>query len=260
MIPKRIHYCWFGRNPKPKLAEKCIKSWKKYCPDYEILEWNEDNFDLSQAPQYVRQAYEAKKWAFVTDYVRLKVLCQYGGIYMDTDVEVIKPLDSFLVHRAFSGFENEKEIPTGIMAAEKNFPMFQKLLEFYDDAQFYNPDGSMNLTTNVATITKLCLDLGLQQNDTYQELDGFVLYPHDVFCPVSYLTGQLHKTPNTHTIHWFSGSWHSEEEKKQNEKDKRWQRRYDLMFAISRLPNKIGTAVFGEKLYVKIRTFLKGHE
>ena len=93
MIPKIIHYCWFGRNPKPKLALKCIKSWKKYCPDYEIIEWNEDSFDIESAPLYVRQAYEAKKWAFVTDYVRLYAMTKFGGIYMDTDVEVIKPLD-----------------------------------------------------------------------------------------------------------------------------------------------------------------------
>ena len=119
MIPKTIHYCWFGGNPLPKLAKKCIKSWKKYCPDFEIIEWNEANFDISSAPLYVRQAYEAKKWAFVTDYVRLYALTSYGGIYMDTDVEVIKPLDFFLNHDAFSGFESEKSIPTGIMASKK---------------------------------------------------------------------------------------------------------------------------------------------
>ena len=91
-VPKIIHYCWFGGNPKPKLAEKCIKSWKKFCPDYQIIEWNEENFDVSAAPEYVCQAYAAKRWAFVTDYVRLKAMTEMGGIYMDTDVELVKPL------------------------------------------------------------------------------------------------------------------------------------------------------------------------
>ena len=105
-IPKIIHYCWFGGGPKPKLAQKCIASWKKYCPDFEILEWNEGNFDVSTAPLYVRQAYEAGRWAFVTDYVRLKALTELGGVYMDTDVEVVKPLEPFLQQEAFAGFEH----------------------------------------------------------------------------------------------------------------------------------------------------------
>ena len=111
MIPKIIHYCWFGGKPLPELAQKCIASWKKYCPDYEIKEWNESNFNLNSC-DYVREAYEAKKWAFITDYVRLYAMVTEGGIYMDTDVEVIKPLDPFLKHKAFSGFEDEVSIPT----------------------------------------------------------------------------------------------------------------------------------------------------
>ena len=117
-IPKIIHYCWFGGNPKPPLAEKCIKSWKKHCPDYEILEWNEDNFDVASAPKYVQQAYEARRWAFVTDFVRLKALTEMGGVYMDTDVEVIKPLDPYLKHQAFAGFEYIDRVQTGLLACE----------------------------------------------------------------------------------------------------------------------------------------------
>ena len=111
MIPKKIHYCWFGRNPLPPLALKCIASWKEYCPDYEIKEWNEDNFDLN-CNAYVREAYEARKWAFITDYVRLYALVNEGGIYMDTDVEVLKPLDDLLCYDAVSGFESQTQIPT----------------------------------------------------------------------------------------------------------------------------------------------------
>ena len=259
-IPKIIHYCWFGGNPLPPLAKKCIRSWKKFCPDYKLMQWNEENFDLSRAPLYVRQAYEAKKWAFVTDYVRLYAMTQFGGIYMDTDVEVIRPLDRFLSHRAFSGFEDEVNIPTGIMACEKNFPMFEKLLAYYDTASFYHPDGSMNLTTNVTIITELCLQHGLQQNNTYQVIEGFALYPKDVFCPVSYATMELEKTENTHTIHWFSGSWHTAQQKKEKKKYDAYLRREQMKYRLSRLPNKIGMAVFGEKRYVKIRRFLKGHD
>lgn len=207
MIPKTIHYCWFGRNPLPKLAKKCIRSWKRYCRGYEIIEWNEDNFDISAAPLYVRQAYEAKKWAFVTDYVRLYAMVNYGGIYMDTDVEVVKPLDQFLSHQAFSGFEDATNIPTGIMACEKGFPLFDQLLHYYDDIPFLKPDGSCDLTTNVLIITDLCVKKGLLQNNSFQVVEGFALYPNDVFCPRNLSTGEVERTENTATIHWFSASW-----------------------------------------------------
>ena len=127
MIPKIIHYCWFGYGPKPKLAEKCIRSWKKYCPDYQIIEWNENNFDISACPLYVRQAYEARKWAFVTDYVRLKVIYENGGIYMDTDVELKKNLDNLLPYNAYFGFENYWVIATGLgFGALRDFPYLWK--------------------------------------------------------------------------------------------------------------------------------------
>ena len=214
MIPKKIHYCWFGRNPKPKLAEKCIKSWRKFCPDYEIVEWNEDNFDVDTAPPYVRQAYEAGKWAFVSDFVRLRAMTEHGGIYMDTDVELVKPLDGFLKHRAFAGFETAESISTGMMACEKGFPLFLDFLRYYDGAVFRNPDGTLNVTTNVQTVTGICLKRGLVQNGKYQEVDGLAIYPSDVFSPVSFETGKLQRTRKTAAIHWFSGSWYTEEERK----------------------------------------------
>ena len=161
MIPKIIHYCWFGGNPLPKSAEKCIKSWKKYCPDYEIIEWNESNFDIN-SNQYVREAYENKKYAFVTDYVRLYAMYNYGGIYMDTDVEVLKPLDCFLDNHAFSGFESSGYIPTGLMASEKEFPLFRELLKYYGNRAFVNPDGSFDTTTNtlvMVIIIAIAIDL-----------------------------------------------------------------------------------------------------
>ena len=151
MIPKIIHYCWVGRNPLPDDVRHYIESWKKYCPDYKIIEWNEDNFDIF-FNQYAREAYNAKKWAFVSDYIRLSVLNTYGGIYMDTDVEVVKNLDEFLSNKAFSGFESNKYIPTGIMGAEKGNAWIQYLLSYYDNRSFYLDDGTPDLTTNTVTI------------------------------------------------------------------------------------------------------------
>ena len=256
MIPKTIHYCWFGRNPKPALAEKCFKSWKKHCPDYEIIEWNEDNFDISSAPLYVQQAYEAKKWAFVTDYVRLWAMTRFGGVYMDTDVELVGPIDAFLGNEAFSGFEDQTRIPTGIMASRKGFPLFEELLRFYETAQFYHSDGTMNTTTNVATITDACLKHGLQQNGSFQVVNGFALYPRDYFCPLDYATGAMYKTENTAAIHWFSGSWHSEYQKKQRKKDL-WSYR---VYKMTRPLNRLGKWILGETGYNKIRDFITGEK
>ncbi len=206
MIPKIIHYCWFGGNPKPKLVQKCIKSWQKYCPDYEIIEWNENNFDIN-SNQYVKEAHQMKKWAFITDYVRLWVLYTYGGIYMDTDVEVIKPLDMFLHEKAFSGFEDETHIPTGIIASEKNSPIIKELLGYYDNTPFILKDGSLNTQTNVATITNLMTQRGFIPNNTYQCIDGFAFYPKDYFCPREFLSEKTDLTENTATIHYFNASW-----------------------------------------------------
>lgn len=260
-IPKTIHYCWFGRNPKPKLAEKCIKSWKKKCPDYQIIEWNEDNFDISNSPLYVRQAYDAKKWAFVSDYVRLWAMTEYGGIYMDTDVQVLRPLDPFLAHQAFSGFEDDTHISTCIMACEKGFPLFQEFLSYYDDAEFIRSDGSLNYQTNVVTLTNECVRRGLQQNNTFQIIDGFALYPKDYFCPISYETERLKKTRNTATIHWFAASWHSEEErKKHNAEIKKYlqaerKQRFDKFI---HTPNRILMALVGKEKYQQFKKKMRG--
>lgn len=206
MIPKKIHYCWFGRGQLPDLAIKCIESWKKYCPDYEIIEWNEDNFDVNCC-EYVKEAYENRKFAFVSDYVRLYAMYTQGGIYMDTDVEVVKSLDVFLLHQGFSGFESDTQIPTGIMACEKDFPLFKDLLSYYDDRHFVNEDGTLDLTTNVVSITNLLSEKGFIPNGQYQVVDGFALYPRDYFCPLEDSTGKMFKSKNTSTIHWFNKSW-----------------------------------------------------
>lgn len=206
MIPKVIHYCWFGKNSLSNMAIKCIESWKKYCPDYVIKEWNEDTFDI-ESVTYVKQAYENRKWAFVSDYVRLYALVNEGGIYMDTDVELIKSLDMFLDLEAFSGFESTGNIPTGLMAAERGQSLFEELLHDYDNESFIKEDGTLDMTTNVQRITKTCLKYHLKLDNSLQTINGFTLYPMDYFCPKDTVTKKLTITNNTAAIHHFDGSW-----------------------------------------------------
>ena len=207
MIPKVIHYCWFGRGPKNELAVKCIESWKKYLPDYELKEWNEDNFDVNLYP-YAKEALENRKFAFVTDVVRLYALYTEGGVYMDTDVEVLKSYDSFLHHTMFSGFETNGYVPTGMMAAEKGSVWAKELLDGYNDRRFVLEDGSFDLTTNTTVITDYMKEKGLKLNNTYQDLEGLcTMYPSEYFCPKDHRTGVIYCTNNTVCIHHFAGSW-----------------------------------------------------
>ena len=159
MIPKIIHYCWFGRGEKPSQAQMCIESWKKILPEYQLKEWNEDNFDINQN-RYVREAYENRKFAFVTDYVRLYALYNEGGVYMDTDVEVLGSYDPFLHHHAFSGFETDGNVPTGMMAAEKGSLWAKDLLDQYADRVFVQLKSIYYMTTNTTVITNDMFDNG----------------------------------------------------------------------------------------------------
>ena len=204
MIPKKIHYCWFGGNPLPELARKCIASWRKYLPEYEIKEWNETTFDI-HSNAYVEEAYEARTYAFVTDYVRLYALYHEGGVYMDTDVEVLKPLDDLLGYEAVSGFEAPSQIQTGLMASRAGHPFIKELLADYDNIHFKRADGTLDMTTNVRRITDHCLRYGLQLNNKQQTVNGFTLLPKDYLCPIQF--GHCFLTANTLCIHHFAGSW-----------------------------------------------------
>ena len=228
MIPKVIHYCWFGGNPLSELAEKCIESWKKYCPDYEIKEWNEKNFDINCCA-YVREAYDAGKWAFVSDVARLYALVNEGGIYMDTDVEVIRPLDSLIQYHAVSGFETDTAIPTGLMACEKDNSMFKELLDEYETIHFKLSDGTLDTKTNVVRITNACLKYGIVLNNTKQTINTFTLLPKDYLCPKDHVTGAVHLTDNTLTIHHFNGSWLTDKEKYQAELTKKICKRFRFL-------------------------------
>ena len=207
MIPKIIHYCWFGRGEKNALAIKCIESWEKVLPDYELKEWNEDNFDVNLYP-YAKEALENRKFAFVTDVVRLYALYHEGGVYMDTDVEVLKTYDPFLHHHMFSGFETNWTVPTGMMAAEKGSIWAKELLDGYNDRKFVMEDGSFDMRTNTEVITEYMKNKGLILNNTYQDIPELcTMYPSEYFCPKDHGTGQIHCTKKTVCIHHFAGSW-----------------------------------------------------
>lgn len=213
MIPKVIHYCWFGRNPLPKSAQKCIASWRKFFPDYEIKEWNEDNFDVNIIP-YTQQAYVAKKYAFVSDYARFWILYNYGGLYFDTDVEVIKPMDDIIERGPFMGIEvpgKGLRVPKvapglGLGVAPRN-GLYMTLLNEYAKLNFLNEDGSLNQKTIVSYTTDVLTEQGLQPIDDIQEVAGIWIYPADFFNPLDSLTGRLKTTENTRSIHWYMNSW-----------------------------------------------------
>lgn len=207
-IPKVIHYAWFGKGKMSATALKCISSWKRLLSDYEIIEWNEDNFQMDMYT-YAKEAYDAKKYAYVADVVRLHVLYEYGGVYMDSDVEVIKTINPFLELHGFSGFQSEKEIPTGIIAAEKGNQWIKDQLDYYNENHFNIDDVNIRKITNVDIITNISLKKhGLVLNNKEQELKyGMRMYPLDYFCAKSAETGVVYKTNNTYTIHHFNGSW-----------------------------------------------------
>lgn len=220
---KKIHYCWFGGNPLPELALKCIASWQKYCPDYEIIEWNESNFDVNCC-DYVREAYKAKKWAFVSDYARFKILYENGGLYFDTDVEVIKPLDTIISKGAFMGREQETiaSVAPGLglgvnpglgLGVNPGLALYKELLEAYHLRHFINHDGTYNLKTIVDYTSEILVKHGLRNSNEVQYIAGVYVYPKEYFCPMDYATGKLKITENTFTIHHYSASWHNEKEK-----------------------------------------------
>lgn len=203
MIPKKIHYCWFGRGEKPKSVKKCIASWKKYCPDYEIIEWNEDNFDVSMNG-YTRMCYEEKKYAFLSDYVRLLVVAQHGGVYFDTDVEVIKPIDDLLKHSAYFGFEDDSHVNTGVgFGSVAQGKLVLAMLEEYEPLL----SGKNGVVGCPNLNTQALVGLGLRLDGSYQTIGDSAVYPAEWFNPYDDPTGRLKKTKNTYSIHWYSKSW-----------------------------------------------------
>ena len=232
MIPKIIHYCWFGHNPLPESAQKCIASWRKFFPDYEIWQWSEapidhnDNHNLNclydklmgfdvNSIQYTREAYEAKKYAFVSDYARFWILYKYGGLYFDTDVEVIKSFDDIVERGAFMGAElltedGTPKVNPGLgLGVEKGDKVIKALLDRYACFWFKNDDGSFNLKTIVDYTTETLLDFGMVSSKNIQQVEAWTIYPVEYFNPFDDLTGKLNCTKHTRSIHWYSKTWYA---------------------------------------------------
>ncbi|MEE0691749.1 MAG: glycosyltransferase [Lachnospiraceae bacterium] len=249
-IPKKIHYCWFGNADKPDTVKRCIASWKKYMPDYEIIEWNESNTDFSRN-LFAREAYESKKWAFVSDYVRLFALVKIGGIYFDTDVEILKPFDDLLEHKAVAGFEEDKFVMTAILASEAEHPIFQQWLKQYDEMHFILNSNQMNITTNVHHFSELLKKNGLIPNGMRQNVKGIEVFPCEYFSPKNYYTEKVHITNNTYAIHHFQRSWCETEPVL-----KRFLRMHPRVQYLYYLPNRLGKKVLG-KQYDALKRRLK---
>jgi len=212
-IPKTIHFCWFGGSDFSPIIENCVISWKKYLPDYKIIEWNESNFDIN-INRYVKEAYEARKFAFVSDYVRLHALYNYGGIYLDTDAEILKPLDVFLQDDGFSGFESRDRVPTAVMGSCRKNVFIKELLDYYENRTFILENGTFDLTTNVEIITNISIKYGLKLNGKKQRISNFIFYPQKYFCPNTIEMLFSIKPRRSYAIHHFEGSWLQSSNKK----------------------------------------------
>lgn len=210
MIPHTIHYCWFGKKALPESAQQCIASWQKYLPDYEIVEWNEDNFDVNMVP-YTREAYEMKKYAFVSDYARFWILYNYGGIYFDVDVEVIKPLQPLIDKGAYMGWEIGVKLvgvnPGLGFASEAHSLILRTLLDLYDKLSFKEEYAKPVRKTITEYTMDVLIEKGMQVKNVVQKVEDFTIYPSDYFGPVDVVTKRLHKTSNTYSIHAYAASW-----------------------------------------------------
>lgn len=231
-IPKVIHYCWFGGNPLPESAKRCIASWRKYLPDYEIIEWNESNFEFDCC-DYVKEAYSEKMWAFVSDYARFKVLYEWGGVYFDTDVELIKPINDILEQGSFMGSEaspvsqngiEERLINPGLgLAVVPGLDICKEILAHYNNIHFINAQGIQDITTVVTRMTNIMVVHGYDtRKKGKQYIEEVCIYPPEYFCPLNYYTGRLAITEKTRSIHHYSETWHSPMEKRIGELQRRF--------------------------------------
>lgn len=236
MIPKKIHYCWFGRNPLPDIVEKCIASWQKFLPDYEIIRWDEDNYDVRKN-NFVRQAYSHKKYAFVSDFARFDILQEHGGIYMDTDVELLQNLDKFLIYPCFTGFESPILVNPGvIIGAEKRSQLIGYMKSYYELNDGFNPD---KIETVVSIMTDYLTSNGLKLNNKLQKIQDVTIFPTEYFAPLGFQTGKLNITDNTVSIHHYAGSWLSTRDK--------------IKITLYRIFNNL----LSDEIFTKVRGFFK---
>lgn len=245
-IPKTIHYCWFGKGELPERDKQCIESWRKFCPDYEIIEWNEDNYDIAQIP-YMKEAYEAKRWGFVPDFARMDIVYHYGGIYMDTDVELLRPLDDLLEYSGYAGLEADTDyIAFGLgFAAEKGSQLLNELCDYYRTLHFVDADGKLVLLPNPFIVTEYLKNKGyVCTPGKISQVEEFTVFPAEYFCPQNYTTGKVKITDKAYSLHHYHASWQTQEEKATIAKYKKY------------------TKIFGEKMgnliYQSVYAFRKG--
>ncbi len=252
MIPKKIHYCWFGGNPLPKTAEKCMESWKKFCPDYEIIQWSERNFDVN-CNAYCRSMYANGRWAYLSDYARLKIVYEHGGIYLDTDVELVRPIDDLLQEEAFMGLDTTCFVNNGMgFGAQKEHPFLLENMCCYECMEL---DGENPAPLNNSVIsTPMLIEAGL---DPYlpavQRVRGVTVFPTEYFCAKHTHTGIITITPNTYSIHHWNLSWATEEYRQQTKK--RWKREQAL--ERRRTPKLLLRKLIGDQTVEKIKRILK---
>jgi hypothetical protein len=226
MIPRVIHYCWFGNTPLPASAERCLASWRQTCPDYDIRRWDERSFDVARCT-FCREAHAAGKWAFVSDYARLRIIFEHGGIYLDTDVELLESPNPLLAHAAFFGFQQDGTIATGLgFGAIPAHPLVGALMKHYETTSFLGPSGLPDATPCPARDAAVFRQFGFRLDGSPQDRDGVVVLPADVMCPKSYDTGRVRITPRTLSIHHFDASWHNAVEAADLAKRRRYSARF----------------------------------
>jgi hypothetical protein len=257
MIPKTIHYCWFGRNPIPELELKCIKSWSKHFPDHKIQMWNEDNFDINEAV-FVKQAYETKHYAFVSDYVRAKVLYEYGGIYLDTDVEILQSFESLLKEKdCFLGFETRTKLGTAVMGFTPKHDVLQSFLHYYNKNSFISRNGDVNTIANVTVLTDILTRRGLLADGSAQNIDNIEVFTREFFYPKKISQDEFQISKQTVAVHRCSNSWMTDRERKRGS-NILW---IKIMRPVLRFYRGIGLKIFGSKniknLEIMLRNRLK---
>lgn len=256
-IPRVIHYCWFGKGPIPEKERQCIETWKIYFPRYELKMWNEDNFDYGSCP-FARQAYENKKYAFVSDYARAKILYEYGGIYLDTDVKILKSFDNLLENaEGVVGFERKAFIGTAVIACQPHDPCMKELLAYYETHEFIQKDGSFDNIANVSVLTDIMKEQGLVLGGERQTIQGYEVYNREYFYPKKMSDTEFRVTDETVAIHMCSNSWMTERERKRGN-NKIW---IEIVRPFLRMCRGIGIKIVGKenvrKIEIKLRNMLK---
>lgn len=261
-IPKVIHYCWFGGNPIPESVKMCISSWKKYCPDYKIIQWSEKNYDTNNV--YAKEALEHKKWAFYSDYARLDIIYQYGGIYLDTDVELLKNLDELLDNECFLGVETTGFVATGLgFGAVKNDKNIKLMIDEYKEIHFARKDGTFDVLPCPMRNTHPFVKYGFSETSSkIQHINGATVYPPEYFCPLDYITGKLQITNKTISIHHYNSSWLSSEELQLHKIEQSLFKKFGMrsgkvLYKIISLPYRIQLKLKQKGIYGTIRFILE---